>query len=293
MTNKKLTLSIISAIIIVAITTVSYNYFYSNSGSGSEKKDSKDTIVATFGNNKSINQGQLETEINKLTIQNPYLKNLNFDNLPLDQKESIIRQIILKEASYEQAKKRNIHKSEEYKKAKRLFERELLQQKLFSIISQEAVSEEKLMQEYEELKLDLKDKSEVRIRYIALKTEKEAKSLYRTLKKYPKSFAKQAKKKSIDESTANNGGDIGFVVEDSLPESVLEQVKKLKKGAISRPFKLTDVNWIIIKLEGKRKAKTPKFADVKERLTRDLGNKAIEEFALKSLDTLDVKILLK
>ena len=72
MTNKKLTLSIISAIIIVAITTVSYNYFYSNSGSGSEKKDSKDTIVATFGNNKSINQGQLETEINKLTIQNPY-----------------------------------------------------------------------------------------------------------------------------------------------------------------------------------------------------------------------------
>tara|TARA_Y100000385_G_scaffold11424_1_gene11843 strand:+ start:1533 stop:2429 length:897 start_codon:yes stop_codon:yes gene_type:complete len=298
MTNKKLILSSLSVIIIAIIFATLYKYFYPDNVKLEQKhiivkKDSKDIIIATFGNGKSITKAQLETEIEKIYIQNPKLRNVEFNNLPFSQKESIIRQIILKELSYKQAKRQNIHRSNEYKKTKRLFEKELLQQKLFVAISQDASSEERLQKKYDELKTDLQDKKEVRIRYIALKTEKEAKSLYKKLKRNPESFASQAKSKSIDKSTSDNGGDLGFVVESNLPENITKEINKLKKGKISKAFKIDNVNWIIIKLEERRKAKVPEFNDIREKLVKDLGNEAIEKFATSSLDSANIKILLK
>lgn len=228
MKNKKLIITTISIIAIIIASFATYNF---TSSKGSTQKE----IVARFeGGVVTLNQAQIE--LNKLTLQNPNLKGITFNNLTSDQKEAIIKEVVLKEFAYKEAKKRKLHKSKEYKEALRLFETEMLKNNLYTDIANKAREEKNLKENYDKLVKDLDGKQDLKISYIALKNENDAKYVHNILLKYPSSFARQAKLKSIDKETAKNGGDLDFVLEDALPVEIINQVKELEKGQISKPF---------------------------------------------------------
>jgi parvulin-like peptidyl-prolyl isomerase len=89
-----------------------------------------------------------------------------------------------------------LNKDADYQKALKLFEYDLLQQKLLIALITEAQDEKNLKKNYAELTEKVKGKKDFRVSYIALKTQNEANSLYKSLSKFPSSFAAQAKKKS-------------------------------------------------------------------------------------------------
>ena len=288
MKNKKLTIVIIS-IAILSIGLVALYKLYDN-GAFYKSNDNKQIVANYKGGVVTLQQ--VEAELSKLILKNPKLKGLSFNNLNSDQKEMVVKEIVLKEIAYKEAKKQKLNKSDDYKQALKLFETEMLKQKLFLKLAEDAKATTNLKENYDKLVLELKDKEDLRIRYIALNTETEAMSVHKILTKYPKSFANQAKKKSIDKDTALKGGDLGFVLEDVLPVEIVSQAKKLPKDKISKPFKLTD-KWVIIKLEDRRQAEVAKFEDTKEALAASLARKAIQDFIADSIKKAGISITVR
>ncbi len=248
-------------------------------------------IVATYkGGQVSLKDANLE--LNLLISKNEKLKGLTFEKLNSEQKEDVIKEVILNEITYKEAKKRNLDQEKDYQEALRIFKSELLKQKLLVTIAKEATDENSLRKNYNELVEKLKNKKDLRISYVAVKTQKEAETLYQRVIKAPRSFASLAKKKSLDRETAKKGGDLGFVLEDGLPADVLIQAKALRKGQISKPF-TTNGTWLVIKLDDERAAEILPFEKAKDALANNLAKKATKDFSSKSLEKAQINILVK
>lgn len=264
-------------------------------GSSNDKttsaNDPSKTIVSTYSGGQ-ITLKDANTELDKLIAENEKLKGLTFDKLSSDQKEAIIKEVVLNEISYKEAKKRKLDKDEDYQAALKLFETELLKQKLFIKLVEDAKEEKKLKKNYDELAEKLKDKKDLRISYIAVKTEKEAEAIYQSILKSPSSFATQAKRKSLDKEVAKKGGDLGFIIEDALPADVVKQARTVEKGQIAKPIQ-TSGKWVIVKLEDERPAEISSFEKSKDALAQNLAKKAIEDFVSQSLEKAQISILVK
>jgi parvulin-like peptidyl-prolyl isomerase len=284
MNNKK---SIITNISLALLTLC----LITSCGTFTKKTSDDKQIVATYKNG-SISSKQAQLELNKLIIKNPSLKNLTFNDLDANQKEMVVKEIVLKKIAAKKAKQLKLHKSKDYKQALKLFKTELLKQKLFLELANNAKTEENLKASYDELTKALEGKQDIRIRYITLNTKNDAKALRKILVKSPRSFASNARKKSTDKQTAKKGGDLGYVLEDSLPIEIVKQAKKLRRGRVSKPFKLAQ-KWVIIKLEGTRPAKIAKFEDAKQDLAQNLSTKALQEFISKSFEEANISISVK
>lgn len=255
-------------------------------------KDSSKTIVSTYSGGQ-VTLKDANIELDKLIAKNEKLKGLTFEKLNQEQKESVIKEVIIKEMALKEAKKRKLDKDKDYQEALKNFESELLKQKLVFALAKEASDEKNVKKNYDELAAKLKDKKDIRISYIAVKTEKEAEVLYQVVAKYPNSFATQAKKKSLDKEIAKKGGDLGFVMEDSLPSEIVKQVKVMSKGQISKPIQLSNGKWAIIKFEDERPAEISPYEKVKDALAQNLAKKAIEDFVSQSFEKAKMSILVK
>lgn len=85
-------------------------------------------------------------------------------------------------------------------------------------------------------------------------------------------FATLAMERSIEEFSANEGGDIGYISEEDerYPIDYFQIAKELKKGAYSKPIKVDD-GYAIIRLEGKIAGRKYAFEDVKEQIRRQIA----------------------
>lgn len=81
-----------------------------------------------------------------------------------------------------------------------------------------------------------------------------------------------AMEKSLDEFTANQGGDLGFLTAESgqKAENYLEEVKLMKERTWSQPIKLTD-GYAVIYLHEKMEEHQYSFSDVKKQIHRTLA----------------------
>ncbi len=286
---KKLTLIILTSLILNSCQT-SLNSKVSSKEESSANELAK-TVVSTYSGGE-ITLKDVSIELEKLAIQNNKLKGITFDKLSSDQKEAIIKEVVLKEMAYKEAKKRSLNKDKDYQEALKVFETELLKQRLFVALAKDASDEKNVKKNYDELVVKLKDKKDLRISYIIVKTQSESEAIYQSLLKYPNSFSSQAKRKSLDKEVAKKGGDLGFVMEDSLPAEVAKQAKSLAKGEIGKPIQVTD-KWVVIKLEDSRPAEIAPFEKVKDTLAQTLAKKAIEDFLTQSLEKAKISVLVK
>ena len=278
--------SIKTSLIIISLTLSACQTSFNSKVANKEElvaNDPTKKVISTYlGGEVTLKDVNIELE--KLIVQN--------DKLSSDQKEAIIKEVVLKEMSYKEAKKRSLNKDKDYQEALKVFETELLKQRLFIALAKEASDEKNVKKNYDELVIKLKDKKDLRISYIIVKTQNEAEAIYQSLLKSPNSFASQAKRKSLDKEVAKKGGDLGFVMEDSLPAEVTKQAKLLTKGQISKPLQVTD-KWAVIKLEDSRPAEIAPYEKAKDALAQSLAKKAIEDFLTQSLEKAKISVLVK
>jgi foldase protein PrsA len=78
--------------------------------------------------------------------------------------------------------------------------------------------------------------------------------------------------RSIEEFSANEGGDIGYIMdgEERYPSEYLNAAKKLKKGTWSEPINV-EQGYAIVKLEGIMKGKKYSYQDVKQQIRREIA----------------------
>ena len=109
--------------------------------------------------------------------------------------------------------------------------------------------------------------SEINLQHILLKTgenrsDAEAKLALDTIRKNVlsgQSFTQLAKQKSDETSTAQSGGNLGWIEKKSVLADFYDKVINLNPGEISQPFK-TELGWHLVKIVDKRNQSTSKDA---------------------------------
>ncbi|MBT2699369.1 peptidyl-prolyl cis-trans isomerase [Bacillus sp. ISL-40] len=126
--------------------------------------------------------------------------------------------------------------------------------------------------------------------HIVVSTEEEADQALQELAQ-GSDFSTLAMERSIEEFSANEGGDIGYLSEEDerYPVQYIQIAKELKKGAHSMPIKV-DQGYAIIKLEGKINGKKYSFEDVKEQIRRQIALEQMKSPATASTFWDDAKV---
>lgn len=144
------------------------------------QKKSSDITISTYKGGK-ITLREAEIELTKLVAKNKDLQAVQFSDLNEEQKKIIIQEAVMNEISYQEAKKRKLHKGEEYQEALKIFNEEFLKQRLYIDLKEKAGLEESVKKHYDTLVEKLAGQKEINIRYIIVKTQAEAKALARKL----------------------------------------------------------------------------------------------------------------
>jgi len=117
---------------------------------------------------------------------------------------------------------------------------------------------------------------EYRASHIMVKTEAEAQGLIDRLKQGV-DFAQLAREKSLD-STAQNGGELGWLPADQIAPPIRDALGALKTGAFSTAPVQTQFGWHVLKLSETRILPPPDFDAVKDDLSRQLRNENIGRY---------------
>lgn len=117
---------------------------------------------------------------------------------------------------------------------------------------------------------------EYRASHIMVKTAAEAQGLIDRLKQGD-DFAQLAREKSLD-STAQNGGELGWLPADQIAPPIRDALGALKTGAFSTAPVQTQFGWHVLKLSETRILPPPDFDAVKDDLSRQLRNENIGKY---------------
>jgi len=137
------------------------------------------------------------------------------------------------------------------------------------------VTDEELHAEYDKLK-DRMSPPEYKARHILVKDEDQAKKIIAELDKGA-DFAVLAKKYSSD-SSAKNGGDLGWFNPRQMVPQFSMAVAKLQKGEYTKEPVKSQFGWHVIKLEDMRQSEPPAFDTMKDRLEQMLKQSKVRDY---------------
>lgn len=186
-------------------------------------------------------------------------------------------EVVLREIFLQEAEKRGLNKTDDYKNQMELARQSLLIRELFTDYAKKnPISEADAKAEYEKFKAQASG-TEFHARHILVEKEDEAKSLIKQLNGGAK-FEDVASKNSKDTGSATNGGDLGWSAPDAYVPEFSAALGKLKAGEMTQEPVKSQFGYHIIKLEETRQAQFPAFDDVKAQIMQRLGQQKVAEF---------------
>lgn len=145
---------------------------------------------------------------------------------------------------------------------------------------QVSISDEELLEYYNENKESFLEPEQVHARHILVETEEEANNLLLQLKEGLTDFAELAKEKSVGPS-APSGGNLGFFAKGQMVKEFEDAAFSLEPGEISEAVQ-SQFGYHIIKCEEKKEEYSPTFEEAKERISDTLKDQRETE-ALSAL----------
>ena len=150
------------------------------------------------------------------------------------------------------------------------------------------ITEETLKAEYENAKAQA-GTTEYRARHILVNSEKEAKEIIAKLSAGKKAKFEDLAKKYSKDTSASNGGDLGWVLPANLVPEFAQAMAGLKKGEITRNPVQTRFGWHVIRLEETRKLDFPDYDKVKTRIAGQLQQQHIGKLVKELVATAKVE----
>ncbi len=136
------------------------------------------------------------------------------------------------------------------------------------------ITEETVKAEYEKAKVKAGE-TEYRVRHILVNDEKEAKDVIAKLTARKKAKFEDLAKKYSKDTSADNGGDLGWVLPANLVPEFAQTMVGLKKGEITKSPVQTRFGWHVIQLEETRKLDFPDYEKIKNRIAGQLQQQQI------------------
>ena len=177
-------------------------------------------------------------------------------------------EVIAREIFMQEAQKRGLDATEDFKNQIELAKQTILIRELFNE-QQKAnpVTDEDVKAEYDKAVAEAKAQAgsgkEYRARHILVEKEDEAKKLIADLKKGGK-FEDLAKKHSKDPGSGAKGGDLDWANANSYVKEFSDAMVKLKKGQLTETAVKSQFGYHIIRLDDERQAKPPELPPMEQ-----------------------------
>jgi peptidyl-prolyl cis-trans isomerase C len=186
-------------------------------------------------------------------------------------------QVVLREIFAQEAEKRGIAASADYKAQMELARQSIMIRELFEDYRKKnPVSDADAKAEYDKFKAQASG-TEYRARHILVEGEEEAKALIAQLKGGAK-FEDLAKAKSKDPGSGQNGGDLDFAKAENYVPEFSKAMTALKKGEMTETPVKSQFGWHIIRLDDTREAQFPEFEQVKPQIQQRLEQAKLQKF---------------
>ena len=186
-------------------------------------------------------------------------------------------EVIAREIFLQEAQKRGLDASDDYKAQMELARQTILIRELFADYQKtNPVTDAEIKAEYDKFAAANGGK-EYKARHILVEKEDEARKIIADLKKGQK-FEDIAKKQSKDPGSGANGGDLDWATPSSYVPEFAEAMIKLKKGETTQAPVKSQFGWHVIRVDDLREAQLPKFEDVKPQIAQQLGQVKMGKF---------------
>ena len=186
-------------------------------------------------------------------------------------------EVVLREMFQQEAEKRGLAATAEYKTQMEFARQSILIRELFADYQKKnPVSDADTRAEYEKFKAQSAG-TEVRARHILVEKEDEAKALIAQIKG-GMSFEEIAKKSSKDPGSGANGGDLDFANPNSYVPEFAQALLKLKKGEMTETPVKSQFGYHIIRYEDSRPAQFPEYDAVKAQIQQRIQQQKLAQF---------------
>ena len=188
----------------------------------------------------------------------------------------IKEEVIAREIFMQEAQKRGMDATEEYKVQIELARQTILIRELFAEFQKtSAVSDADVQAEYDKF-VAANGGKEYRARHILVETQAQAEAILASLKKGGK-FEDIAKKQSKDPGSGANGGDLDWAAAGNYVKEFSDAMVALNKGQVSGPVQ-SQFGFHIIRLDDVREAQLPALADVKPQIVQQMTQQRMATF---------------
>jgi peptidyl-prolyl cis-trans isomerase C len=188
----------------------------------------------------------------------------------------IKEEVIAREIFMQEAQKRGLDATDDYKAQIELARQTILIRELFNEFQKtSAVTDADVQAEYDKF-VAANGGKEYRARHILVETKEQAEAILASLKKNGK-FEEIAKKQSKDPGSGANGGDLDWAAPGNYVKEFSDAMVALNKGQVSAPVQ-SQFGFHIIRLDDVREAQLPALADVKPQIVQQMTQQRMAAF---------------
>ena len=189
----------------------------------------------------------------------------------------IKEEVIAREIFMQEAQKRGLEGSADYKAQMELARQTILIRELFADFQKNnPVTDAEIQADYDKFVAANAGK-EYKASHILVEKEDEAKAIIASIKKGGK-FEDIAKKQSKDPGSGARGGDLDWASPSSYVAEFTEALVKLEKGKMTQTPVKSQFGWHVIRLDDVREAQLPKLEEVKPQIAQQLQQQKLAKF---------------
>ena len=193
-----------------------------------------------------------------------------------DLNAQIKEEVITREVFMQEAQKRGLDATDDYKGQLELARQTILIRELFADYQKNnPVTDADIKAEYDKF-VAANGGKEYRARHILVEKEEQAKAILASLKKGGK-FEDIAKKQSKDPGSGANGGDLDWASAGNFVKEFSDAMVALKKGQTTDAPVKSQFGFHIIRLDDVREAQLPKFEEVKPQIAQQMQQTKMSE----------------
>lgn len=186
-------------------------------------------------------------------------------------------EVVLREIFMQEAQKRGIGATAEYRTQMELARQTIMIRALFADFQKKnPVTDAEIKAEYDKFAAANAGK-EYRARHILVEKEDEAKAIIASIKGGA-NFEEIAKKQSKDPGSGANGGDLDWAAASSYVAEFSEAMVKLDKGQMTEAPVKSQFGWHIIRVDDTRQAQLPPFDEVKPQIAQQMQQQKLSDF---------------
>ena len=186
-------------------------------------------------------------------------------------------EVIAREIFIQEAEKRNVANSDEYKTQMELARQTIMIRALFADFQKtNPVTDADIKAEYDKFAAANSGK-EYKARHILVEKEADAKAIIASIKKGAK-FEDIAKKQSKDPGSGAKGGDLDWANPSNYVPEFAQAMLKLNKGQMTDAPVKSQFGYHIIRVDDTRAAQLPKLDEVKPQISQQLTQQKLQKF---------------